>query len=223
MDERRFLRNKDLIDQQLLGEVMVVGLGGIGSALIYPLSIMGFRSIVGFDDDSLEEHNLSTTMYQGDCLGKPKAEAARDVARAFGSTNIHADMMVRKFEKGMRPSPKTIVCTDSMSSRKIVYEEWQRLDNRQAFIDIRMGALSVVVVTMTKDNDTYMDYWQDDKSIADDPCTMKHTIFTAEIAAGLGVNQLFSAISGRLYHKKVWFGLQPLRFEYEELVTPKLE
>lgn len=223
MSTARFLRNKDLIDQKLLDEVMVIGLGGIGSALVYPLSIMGFRSIIGFDDDVLEEHNLSTTMYQGSALGRPKAEAARDVIRAFGTDETRPDMMARKFEKGMRASPKTIVCTDNMLSRKIVYEEWRRLDSRQAFVDIRMGALSVVVVTMTKDNDTYMDYWQDDKSITDDPCTMKHTIFTAEIAAGLGVNQLFSAISNRLYHKKVWFGLQPLRFEYEELVTPKME
>jgi hypothetical protein len=219
--ETRFLRNKDLIDQKLLDEVMVIGLGGIGSALIPPLAIMGFRNIVGYDDDIVETHNLSTTMYPMESLGKSKAEVARDAAKAYGCTKV--EMFNKRFERGTTPSPNTIVCTDSMSSRKLVYEAWAALDKRNALVDIRMGALSVVVVTITAQSDGYMDYWQDDKSIADDPCTMKHTIFTAEIAAGIGINQLFAAMSQRLFHKKIWFGLQPLRFECEKMVTPQLE
>lgn len=219
--EARFLRNKDLIDQTLLEEIGIVGLGGIGSALIYPLTIMGWRNIVGFDNDALEEHNLSTTMYPISDLGKPKAEAARNAIKAFGTSK--PEMFNRFFMPGDQATPNMIVCTDSMKSRKIVYEAWIENKKRNTLVDIRMGALSIVVVTVTKDSDNYMDYWQDDTTITDDPCTMKHTIFTAELAAGFGVNQLFSAISGRLYYRKLWIGLQPIRVETEGLITPKLE
>lgn len=216
----RFLRNKDLIDQALLDEVMVIGLGGIGSALVAPLAVMGFRCIVGLDPDILEEHNLSTTLYPQSFQGKTKAVAARTTARDFGCEN--AEMIPTRFNEGMQVSPLTIVCTDSMASRKTVWEAWSKLGERRAFVDIRMGALSIVVVTMTPGNDNYMDYWQTDESIADEPCTMKHTIFTAEVAAGIGINQLFAAMSNRFYHKKVWVGLQPISFECTELVAPNL-
>ena len=45
MSNTRFLRNKDLIDQRQLDTVAVVGAGGIGSAVIQLLAIMGFKDI----------------------------------------------------------------------------------------------------------------------------------------------------------------------------------
>lgn len=76
MSTNRFLRNKDLIPQKVLNKIGIVGLGGIGSQLVPLLSIMGFKQIIGWDNDLLEDHNLSTTMYPQTALGKTKSEIA---------------------------------------------------------------------------------------------------------------------------------------------------
>lgn len=220
----RFLRNKDLIDQSLLDEIAVIGLGGIGSALIHQLAIMGWRHIIGFDADRLEEHNLSTTMYPLSAVGMTKAESAANVASSYvpeGSCTV--DMRAKLFTADSRPSKIMIACTDSMSSRLNAYRQWVKQEDRIAFIDIRMGALSINIVTTTKDRDNYVTHWKPDDEIDDEACTMKHTIFTASIAAGLGVNQLFSAISNKLYREYVWIGLQPLQCELGALVIPQME
>ena len=72
----RYLRNKDLIDQSKLKNVTVIGAGGIGSALLQNATIMGFSPMTVWDDDTLEEHNLSTTSWPQEYIGKSKLEAA---------------------------------------------------------------------------------------------------------------------------------------------------
>ena len=76
MSNTRFLRNKDLIDQRQLDTVAVVGAGGIGSAVIQLLAIMGFKDIYIYDPDFMEHHNLSTTLYPASAIGKRKVQAA---------------------------------------------------------------------------------------------------------------------------------------------------
>ena len=48
---QKHLRNKDLIPQEKLNDVTVVGLGGIGSSVIMLLATMGFKFIRGYDND----------------------------------------------------------------------------------------------------------------------------------------------------------------------------
>ena len=72
----RYMRNMDLIHQSKLNKISIIGAGGIGSALIRAAAIMGFREFDIWDDDILEEHNLSTTAYNESCLGKLKGVAA---------------------------------------------------------------------------------------------------------------------------------------------------
>ena len=82
-NSHRFLRNKDLIPQRKLDQIGIVGLGGIGSQLIPLLSIMGFRKIIGYDNDTLEEHNLSTTLYPQAFNGRYKSTAAIAIGRSY--------------------------------------------------------------------------------------------------------------------------------------------
>ena len=61
--QQKFLRNKDLIPQDKLDDITVVGLGGIGSGVVMLLATMGFKFIRGYDNDIMQEHNFSTTLY----------------------------------------------------------------------------------------------------------------------------------------------------------------
>ena len=66
-----------MIDQNKLDELTIIGAGGVGSSLVINAAIMGFKKIHIWDFDTLEEHNLSTTMYPEKFLGKPKTAAAK--------------------------------------------------------------------------------------------------------------------------------------------------
>tara|TARA_Y100000034_G_scaffold36251_1_gene44640 strand:- start:4765 stop:5472 length:708 start_codon:yes stop_codon:yes gene_type:complete len=215
--ENRFLRNKDLIPQNKLDEIMVIGLGGIGSNVIALLSIMGWDTIIGYDEDKLEEHNLSSCLYPINMLDVPKAKAARDLALAFGAKD--ADMSEINWTYDLDVMlPKIILATDNMEVRRDAYDEWVKLPNRQLLIDLRMDALAMEIITTTKDNDFFNESWVPSAEIEDAPCTMKHTIFTTSIVSGLGISQLFNFLVKLPYYAYIWVGLIPLSIKKTHLI-----
>ena len=215
MENTRFLRNKDLIPQRKLDHIGIVGLGGIGSQLVPLLSIMGFKKLTGWDDDSLEEHNLSTTMYPQGAVGKQKVHIARNIFNMYKSGNeemiIHDDL----YNEDSPTLPKMIVCLDNMEDRMTAYLKWLEQDNRELFLDLRMGAMSMEIITVTKKVDKYLDSWLPTHEITQAPCTMKHTIFTASIVGGLGVDQVFNVVARNPYYAYIWLGLMPLQIKKE--------
>ncbi len=206
MSEGRFSRNSTIIQQDKLSEVAIYGLGGIGSVLAMMVNIMGFKDILGYDGDIFEEHNSSTSSYPLNMIGMPKSECAYRLGRLYGDDNQNSfKRAFWKPEDGVRDV--IISAVDSMDVRKELYEEWLKRDTRKVFIDLRMGAMSMEVITTTKKNDIYMSTWQPSEAISDEVCTARHTIFTAFTVASLGLAQLNKALSGIPYHAYVWLGL----------------
>jgi len=214
----RFLRNKDLIPQDKLDHIGIVGLGGIGSQLVPLLSIMGFKKLTGWDDDSLEEHNLSTTMYPQGALGKQKADIAKNVFDMYKSSSEEMKAYDDIYDEDSPSLPKMIVCLDNMEDRLVAYQRWLEQDNRELFLDLRMGAMAMEIITVTKKIDKYLDSWLPTHEIPQAPCTMKHTIFTASIVGGFGVNQVFNVVANKPYYAYIWMGLTPLQIRKEHLI-----
>jgi len=219
MATTRFLRNKDLIPQSKLDHVGLVGLGGIGSQLVPLLSIMGWKKITGWDHDTLEEHNLSTTMFPQGALGKSKAEVAENVSNMYSVKPGNNAFFQEYYDEASPTLPKMITCLDNMEGRLVAYNKWLEQSNRQFFIDLRMGAMAMEIITATKDNDEYLDSWLPSHQISEEPCTMKHTIFTSSIVAGWGLNNLFCMLTGKPWYGYIWHGLVPFQMKTEHLVT----
>lgn len=213
----RFLRNKDLINQSKLDELQIIGLGGIGSALVTYASIMGFDKLTGYDYDVLEEHNLSTCVYRHEYLGMSKAEAATRTAESYQGKAEFVEGMFTSMDK---VANKVIMCPDNMGTRRAVYSVWLNNPNREFLIDLRMGALAMEIITVTPAKDEFMDSWVPDYTIAEEECTMKHTIFTAAIIAGLGLSQVFNLLERKPYYSYIWAGLLPLSVKKEGLTIP---
>jgi len=210
----RYLRNKDLINQSLLNEVTIIGAGGIASALVTILAQMGFKKFHIWDDDKLEEHNLSTTAYPEAFLGFKKVECA---ANAIYAHQKDADITqyVKRWEPGCHLSDIVLLTPDNMETRLDVHMDWKRNTNRKALIDMRMGALTMEVISVDKDNDIFGKTWQPSNKISDEACTAKHTIFTANVVAGLGASQLFNVLHNRSYWQYIRQSLAPLSFGRE--------
>ena len=210
----RYLRNKDLIKQSLLNEVTIIGAGGIASALVTILAQMGFKKFHIWDDDKLEEHNLSTTAYPENYIGYTKVECAAKMIHMYDKS-IDVTMCIKRWEPGDYLSNIVLLTPDNMETRLDVHMDWKRNDNRRALIDMRMGALTMEVISVEKDNDNFGKTWQPSNKISDEACTAKHTIFTANIVAGLGASQLFNVLHNRSYWQYIRQSLAPLSFGRE--------
>ena len=218
MADTRFLRNKDLIPQGKLDKIGIVGLGGIGSQLVPLLSIMGFKKIVGWDFDTLEEHNLSTTMYPQNAMGSSKAEVAENISKLYAVKPGNMKFYNEYYKEDSPTFPKMIVCADNMEVRLCAYNNWLEQDNRKMFLDLRMGAMSMEIVTATKNKDNYLETWSPTHEISQEACTMKHTIFTASIVGGFGVDQVFNVVADKPYYQYIWIGLMPLKIRTDNLI-----
>ena len=217
----RYLRNKDLIDQSKLKNVTVIGAGGIGSALLQNATIMGFSPITVWDDDTLEEHNLSTTLWPQEYIGKSKVEAAFKTCSQLNDVNlIPRDV---KWRTTYPLSRKVFLTPDNMEVRKAVYEQWVKLPDREFLIDMRMGALGLEVITVTRESDYFMESWQSSSSIPDESCTAKHTIFCGSLAASFGLSQAFNVLQNRPYYAYIWGSLSPVSFRREHLIQNQLK
>jgi len=219
----RYLRNKDLIDQSRLDKITVIGAGGIGSALLQNAAIMGFKEITVWDPDMLEEHNLSTTSWPEQFLNMPKVAAAETILKRLNK-KISVKALPEFWVTGKPLANKVFLTPDNMECRKYVYEQWKQNPDREFLIDMRMGALGYEIITVTRENDYFMDSYVPSSSIPDDPCTAKHTIFCGSLAASYGLAQAFNVLQNRLYYAYIWGSLGPVSLRREHLVKPqKLE
>jgi molybdopterin/thiamine biosynthesis adenylyltransferase len=215
----RQMRNKDIITKKSK-EILVIGAGSIGSTVVQDLAMMGvYEKIIIVDNDILSLHNLPTTRYFEYFVGDSKVNAAKTMCTQLNS-ELQIETWFSKIEGSLNIDfPQDIImCTDSMHSRRYIYERWLKNPERRALIDIRMAALAMERIITTKENDKYMSHWLSDEEIPDEPCTAKHTVFTTSIASGLTVNGLFSVLENRADFFYIYLGLSPFIVKKEDFV-----
>ena len=80
LDENKY----DVQEKISRSKVTLLGLGGLGSHILYDLAALGVKDIVGVEFDSLELSNLNRQILYNECdLGKPKADLAKDRIQKF--------------------------------------------------------------------------------------------------------------------------------------------
>ena len=217
----RFMRNKDLIDQRLLEQpVSVIGAGGIGSALITLMSIMGWKNVDVLDDDLLEEHNRSSTLFPTENVGLTKVVAAANTFKLYSDEDQWLNPVPKRFPNGESVLNDIVFMgPDSMKSREGVYINWVENPNRKLLVDMRMGALGMEVITVTKNNDYFWDSFITDAEAPEEICTMKHTIFSANVVAGLGLTQAFSYLQNIPFYAYINLSLTPIKLEKQHLIV----
>ena len=215
----RFLRNSTLINQSYLDELTIIGAGGVGSALVMNAAIMGFKRIHIWDFDTLENHNLSTTTYPEECLGLPKVIAAQKQA-VFYNNKVKVYAHNEEWIQGKYLSPNVMMAPDNMEVRYAVYLDWYH-NNKGMLVDMRMGALTMEVISVTPQHNNYVDTWRPSAAIQDEECTAKHTIFTAAVISGIGLSQAFNCLHHKQFWQYIWMSLSPFSVQREGLILNK--
>jgi len=198
MNEADYSQQTDIFDpEKFTWPIHVIGVGGIGSALLPLLFKIGFGGDLHiWDIDNVEPHNIPAQLiYRKRDIGMSKVQAVKEFAErqdAECTVIPHDEFVTEDSElEGV-----VFVCVDSQKSRNAI---WQAvLANRFTvpfFMDGRIGGEQLQLLTLSlKDEErveAYETHWLfPDSQGATLPCAARTTIQTPAVLAGLMVANL---------------------------------
>ena len=147
-----FIRQRDLIDIKALQDmgITLIGAGAIGSFTALTLTKMGIKDIEIYDEDGVSTYNLPNQFYRNQDILAFKVNALGDILHQFSEVTIIPHQI---FYTEEQLNTTVIVATDSMSSRKLVWEQFKKQEQCVNYIEARMGAQMGIIYTIRKPND----------------------------------------------------------------------
>jgi molybdopterin/thiamine biosynthesis adenylyltransferase len=190
--------------------VIIGGVGGIGSWLSLFLARMGYQIHV-FDYDSIDETNMAGQLYPVSAIGDSKAETIQKICKEFAGNDIFIN---EKYTEESPSNPIIFSAFDCIDARRLMFNKWRALKDREVFIDGRMLIESgqVFCVTPGKE-DEYEKHLFKKGEVKPQQCSLKATSHSGAIIAGLMV----TAFTNYLTNKKVKADVRelPFKFDYE--------
>ena len=190
------MRQQDLIADKLFkgSTVTLIGAGGIGSPTAICLAKMGVERIIAWDEDGVDNINIPNQFYRLKDVGQFKVDALNSILGEFTDARVTA---FKGMYTGQQLSPVTVVTTDSMASRRLVWEQFLRQPQARHLIEARMGAKLGMVYTISKklgkgrwvispkDFKFYESHLYSDDKVKPAPCTAKAIIYNTFMIASL--------------------------------------
>ena len=190
-------------------KVVIAGLGGIGSYVLFCLSRMKPYQIVMYDDDVVEEVNLSGQLYSKSMIGSPKVDAMAHLAQDFSMYNTVV-AIPQKFTKDT-PAEDIMICGfDNMEARSVYFNAWvnhvlhHSNPEKCLFIDGRLAMEEFQVFCLTG-TDTYnINRYNKECLFRDvdvDPtlCSMRQTTYCSNMIGSVIVNLFTNFIANSLH------------------------
>lgn len=195
-------RHDSLFDKNsFTHDVHVIGVGGIGSAVVRQLAKLGVGTNNDFhvwDGDTVAPHNICNQAYDPADVGKLKVDAIAEHAADWGGglRLIRHPIMVTE---QIPFSGIVFLCVDSMAARKQICEQSLfRNPQMQFAIEPRMDASHGQVHSFDPCNEEHMKWWQyylfsDNEAMDEVSCNGQLSVIsTVEIVASIAVNQLIA-------------------------------
>lgn len=137
--EERYGRHWHMIDVNRLHTtpIKVIGCGSVGSFTTLSLVKMGAHNIEVWDDDLIDEVNISNQFYRIKDIGEFKCDALQSLIRDFEGIEIRNNATKCNGTQAM--SGIVIVALDSMLPRLRIWDSIKNKQDVQLFIDPRMG------------------------------------------------------------------------------------
>lgn len=211
----------DWFNQVLRERVLVAGIGGIGSYVSYLMSRLNVESLILYDDDKVEEGNLSGQLFMNSYIGQSKVSSARMLNERFSSYYKTNDINT-KYTHSCIVEPNMICGFDNMAARKTFFESWNdyRLclpfSEREnlLYIDARLAAEELQVFCFKGNDDYHINKYKDnwlfsDSEAEETQCSYKQTSHMANmigsIIVNLFVNNSYNKCEGVLFPRPVPF------------------
>lgn len=146
-----YLRQLNLLNPSQIGKksITLVGVGATGSYVALALAQMGWGDsprgqgvLRVFDGDTIEDHNLCNQIYEPSQVGKPKAEALKEIILRKCGFEIEAynEMVDEKTDSKLIQSNYVFLLTDTMKSRREIFDKFLQYSFKtDLVIETRMG------------------------------------------------------------------------------------
>ena len=186
----RYSRQRDIVppDRLAVCKATIIGVGAIGRQVALQLAAMGVPRLHLVDFDIVEESNLASQGYLEDDLGCLKVEATADLCRRINH-HLEVHEARERFRRSMDTGNVLFCAVDRIEVRQLIWNAVK--DKVDFFVDGRMSA-EVIRILAACDHASRA-YYPSSLFAAEEvyagSCTAKTTIFTANIAAGLMVEQ----------------------------------
>lgn len=176
-------------------EIIVGGAGGISSWLVNLLARIGHTLYV-YDMDTVEESNIGGQLYAYKDVGKAKTEATADMVSLLSNHEINA--MNLMYDENSMASPIMFAGFDNMKARKAMFENWEKQENRELFVDGRLLMENGQIFIVQKGQEAgYRKTLFKDEDVEDADCTMKASSHSAALIASLMVSALNNYLTVR--------------------------
>ena len=190
-------------------KIILAGIGGIGSYIVYLLSRLKVKSIIMFDDDRVEMANMSGQLYSKSDIGKYKVDAMADMISNYSDYN--SVFAIRDRYTEIEAASDIMICGfDNMEARKIFFEKWlnhvnsrpEHLKSECIFIDGRLSAEEYQVLCIKGDDPYNIEKYKKDFLFSDNEadetiCSYKQTTFMANMIASTIVNLFVNFVANQ--------------------------
>lgn len=179
-------------------QVLLAGVGGIGSYVAFLISRLKVDRIIIYDPDIVESVNISGQLYSLDYIGMYKASSISEFVRRF--SDFHRTTVFNEaFTTNSHAYPIMICGFDNMEARKIFFNKWLSFiesynsPERCLFIDGRLAAEEFQILAIQGNDDRAIKEYQDKWLFSDEEaeatiCSYKQTTFMANMIATYMVN-----------------------------------
>ena len=205
--------------------IIVAGIGGIGSNCVYQLARMNPAVLCMYDDDLVEQANMSGQLYCKDDIGKAKVDAMANMIENYTTMrNVYA--IKDKFTQNSEAGDIMICGFDNMNARRIFFTAWNNYvmnkpeEERKKclYLDGRLSIDTLQVFCITGDNDWAMAEYADkylfsDAQAEETQCSLKQTTYLACMIGSMIVN-LFTNWTANLLNPIIPYDL-PFFTEYD--------
>lgn len=225
----RYSRYADILppDKLQSAHCLVVGVGAIGRQVALQLGSMGVGELTLVDHDKVSPENLGTQGFRPGDVGSYKVESVTsDLVLINPDLNINT--RADKFHVSTIPRDVDVdnyyafMCVDSISTRKTLFDIFTR-KKLKFFVDGRMSSEVVRILPVTPEYRSSLLSYEDslfaEEEAHQGSCTAKSTIYTANIAAGMMVQQFSKYIRGIPLDDDVLINLLTNEITVQSLMT----
>lgn len=181
-------------------DIVLAGVGGIGSYIGFLLGRMKPSRLIIYDDDIVEAVNMSGQLYGLSDIGQRKVDALAGMISNYANYNSIVAMS-SKFTEASIPSDIMICGFDNMKARIQFFDVWRnhvmsKPEEERAgclFIDGRLAAEELQVLAIQGNDDRAMKLYREkwlfsDIQAEETVCSYKQTTFMANMIASIMVN-----------------------------------
>lgn len=180
--------------------IILAGVGGIGSYIGFLLARMKPARLVIYDNDIVEAVNMSGQLYGRSDIGSPKVDALTDMVANYA--DYHSIIAMNRLYNENSGVEDIMICGfDNMAARKLVFKKWyahvmakpEEERGKCLLIDGRLAAEELQVLAVQGNDIRAIEQYQRDWLFSDEiadatVCSYKQTTFMANMIASLMVN-----------------------------------